>query len=97
LQLLEQLVTGSEHASLEESACGMPVPVQIERLRRWLERSGHAGCVVVSSDLEGLSEAERAETIDALVAGAPSPFVLVGGRLVCAGSVEVAAVLGALG
>ncbi len=52
--------------------------------------------MVSEPDLYDLDGADRDAALDAIVAGAPSPFVLVGGRLVCTGSIEVDAVLGAL-
>ena len=74
----------------------MPVSVQIERLQRELLSRLGDGFSVLSSDLYSLEDRERDVALDALVAGAPSPFVLINGRLVCAGAVEVLAVLVAL-
>lgn len=79
-----------------ESACGMPVSVQIERLERELSTRFGDGFSVLSTDLYSLEGSERDAALDAVVAGAPSPFVLVKGRLVCTGSVEARAVLEAL-
>lgn len=75
----------------------MPVSVQIERLRRELATHLGDGFLVLNTDLHSLEAAERDAALDAIAAGEPSPFVLVHDRLVCAGSVEVSAVLGALG
>lgn len=74
----------------------MPVSVQIERLRHQLATHLGGGFVVLNTDLYSLEGAELNTALDALAAGEPSPFVLVRDRLVCTGSVEVSAVLGAL-
>jgi hypothetical protein len=78
-------------------ACGMPVSRQIERLERALDERLGAGFPVMSVDLTGLEEDERHAVLDAIVAGDPSPYVVVGGRLVSTGAVSIEAVLGALG
>lgn len=74
----------------------MPVSLQIERLRRELANRLGDGFLVLSTDLHGLEGADREAALDAMVAGAPSPFVLVQGQLVCTGAVEVPAILDAL-
>lgn len=74
----------------------MPVSTQIERLRVALAARGGAPVLIESVDLVGLEETERAPVLDAMVAGDESPFVVVGGRLVCTGSVDVERVLDAL-
>jgi hypothetical protein len=51
---------------------------------------------VYEVELDQLLGAQREAAFDAVVAGAPSPFVLVGDRLVCTGSVDVAVVVGAI-
>lgn len=82
--------------ALETSSCGMPVAFQVERLRRELsDRFGNAFSIL-STDLAGLEGAELTEVTDAIVACEPSPFVLVNGRLVCKGIVDVGAVLESL-
>ncbi|MDO8963850.1 MAG: hypothetical protein Q7W30_05080 [Coriobacteriia bacterium] len=80
----------------DEAACGMPVPVQIENLRREIASRFGAGYSVVSTDLYGLQGAARHNALDAVVAGAPSPFVLIEGELVCTGVVEVGVIMDAL-
>jgi len=80
----------------DASACGMPVSRQIARLEHALAERSACGISVVSVDLLGLEECERHAALDAIVADEPSPYVILGGRLVCAGSVDVAAVLAAL-
>jgi hypothetical protein len=79
-----------------ESACGMPVSVQIARLERELASAVGGGFVVENTDLYSLEGSERDAALDAVVAGEPSPFVLMSGRLVCTGAVDVVAVLEAL-
>lgn len=79
-----------------ESACGLPVSAQTERLKRELAARWGDSVSVLSADLYGLEGAERDAVLDAMVAGDPSPFVLVDGRLVCSGAVELPAVLAAL-
>jgi hypothetical protein len=74
----------------------MPVPVQIENLRREIAARLGGGCCVVSTDLYGLQGAARHAALDAVVAGAPSPFVLIEGELVCTGAVEVGVIMDAL-
>ena len=74
----------------------MPVSLQIERLKSGLAAHVGDGFSVVEVDLYSLEGADRDAALDAVVAGTPSPFVLCGGRLVCAGAIELAAVLGAL-
>jgi len=74
----------------------MPVSVQIERLRSELTARFGDGISVASVDLYSLVGADRDTALDAVVEGVPSPFVLLDGRLVCSGAVEVPAVLEAL-
>jgi hypothetical protein len=74
----------------------MPVALQIERLERKLASCGTQDVVVLNTDLYSLEGAERHVALDAVVAGEPSPLVLMDGRLLCNGSVDVDAVLGAL-
>ena len=52
---------------------------------------------VIEADLLGLQGADRIAALDAIVAGEPSPYVVCDGRLLCAGSVDVQAVLRSLG
>jgi hypothetical protein len=75
----------------------MPVSLQIERLERELVERLGSGVSVVNIDLYDLAGAERDAALDAVVAGEPSPYVLMDGRLLCTGAVEVPAVLEALG
>lgn len=74
----------------------MPVSAQIERLNRALAAREGDGFVVLSADLYSLEGSELDAALDAMVAGASSPFVLIAGRLVCTGAIEVPAVLAAL-
>ena len=74
----------------------MPVAFQVDRLNDVLKERMGSGFSVRSIDLYSLVGAERDAALDALGAGEPSPFVILDGRLVCAGSVEVSAVLEAL-
>jgi hypothetical protein len=78
------------------SACGMPVERQADRLRLELEARGVTGVAVDCPDLTELDEAERDAALDAIVEGRPSPYVLVAGRIVATGSVEIGPVLAAL-
>jgi len=78
------------------SACPMPVEVQIQHLRREIANRPGADVPVLSVDLYSLEGDERHAAIDAMVAGEASPFVLLDGRVLCAGSVEIAMVLEAL-
>ena len=74
----------------------MPVSVQVDRLRRELAARFDGRYRVLDTDLYSLEGAERDAALDAVVAGEPSPFVLLDGRLVCTGAVELEAVLVAL-
>jgi hypothetical protein len=89
-------VLGTPDLSDDGAACGMPVSAQMERLRRELAATGRTDVSVVDVDLYSLVGSERDVALDAVVAGKPSPFVLLGGHLVCTGSVEVPTVLAAL-
>jgi hypothetical protein len=89
-------VLGTFELNADEAACGMPVSLQIERLERELGSRFGEGYVVVNTDLYDLEGEERDATFDAVAAGEPSPFVLIGGKLVCTGAVEVPAVVNAL-
>ena len=75
----------------------MPVSWQIERLERELVNRLGDGFSVLNVNLYSLEGADRDAALDALAAGQASPFVLIHGQLVCAGAIEVAAVLEALG
>ena len=94
--LYEAEVLGTVDLSADESACGMPVSRQIEDLERALRSRVGKGTMVRNVDLYSLEGAERDAALDAVVAGEPSPFVLMGGRLVCTGVVDVNAVFDAL-
>jgi hypothetical protein len=72
------------------------VSAQIDRLRRILHTHLGAGFVVENADLTELDPAERESALDAIVAGTLSPFVFVGGSMVCSGAVDAPAVLAAL-
>ena len=74
----------------------MPVSLQIERLRRELASRFGEGFQVLGTDLYSLEGPDRDSALDALVAGEPSPFVLMDGLMVCKGAVEIDAVLAAL-
>ena len=94
--LYEAGLLGVDELSDDDSECGMPVSVQTENLRRVLASRLGEGCCVESTDLYSLQGVERDVAIDAMVAGEPSPFVLIDGELVCKGAVKVDAVLNAL-
>jgi len=89
-------VLGTAAIADDSASCGMPVSVQVNRLRHELAIRFADGCQVIDTDLYSLEGAERDAALDAVVAGEPSPFVLVGGRLVCTGVVEIDAVIAAL-
>jgi len=74
----------------------LPVSFQVQRLKDALTERMGTGFLVRDTDLYSLQGAERDAALDALGAGEPSPFVLLDGRLVCAGAVEVSAVLEAI-
>lgn len=93
---MESEVLGAAELPADELSCGMPVSLQIERLRRELEAQLGGGFRILTADLYSLEGAERDAALDAVVAGDPSPFVLVHGKLACTGAVEVHAVLEAL-
>ena len=80
----------------DESACGLPVALQIERLERALALQAISGVSVLNTDLYSLDGTERDAALDAVVAGSPSPYVFVSGRLVCTGGVDASAVIEAL-
>jgi hypothetical protein len=82
---------------MDESACGIPVSMQIENLNHELADRGLGDVSVMSVDLSELAEDEREAAVDALVAGLPSPFVVLGDRLICSGLVDVPAIIEALG
>jgi hypothetical protein len=86
-----------EDALFDDSACGVPVSVQIKRLTEELADRRLGGVSVAMANLLDLPEVERDVAVDAVVAGLPSPFVILGDRLICSGSVDVPAVLDALG
>ena len=94
--MFEAQVVGLETLDGHDSACGMPIAVQIERLRRELSARLGDGFSVQSTDLYSLEGSERDAALDAVGAGTPSPFVIVEGRIVCTGAVDTSTVLGAL-
>ena len=77
----------------DHSDCGLPIAVQIDRLERQLNERFDVRFDVGNVDLYSLEGTERDEALDAVVAGEPSPFVLVGGHLVCTGNVDPQAVI----
>jgi hypothetical protein len=78
------------------TSCAMPVSAQVEALRRALVVRDGMTVTVESVDLTGLDERERGPVLDAMVAGEASPFVVVAGRLICSGGVDIACVLAAV-
>jgi hypothetical protein len=94
-QLFAQDQLGPDELLLD-SACGLPVSAQIDRLERELRARVGDGFALYEVELEQLLGVQREAALDAVVAGEPSPFVLIGERLVCTGSVDVAAVLEAI-
>jgi len=74
----------------------MPLGLQAERLEQQQRARGLTRFAVSTPDLYDLNGVDREVALDAIIEGRPSPFVLVGGRLVCAGAVEVDAVMDAL-
>ncbi len=81
---------------LDHADCDLPVDVQVGRLELLLaERFGDRPSVTIV-DLYGLEGAERDEALDAVVAGEPSPFVLVAGHLVGTGTIDAAAIVASL-
>jgi len=89
-------VLGTTDVPAEQSSCGMPLSLQVERLGRDLAEQIGDGVSVREVDLYSLTGADRDAALDAVVAGIPSPYVLIDGRLVCAGAIDSAAILGAL-
>ena len=81
----------------EDASCGLPVSAQIARLKLQLADNRLGAVSVDEVDLYSLTGAERDAALDALVAGEPSPLVLIDGRLVCSGSIALPDVLAALG
>jgi len=74
----------------------MPVSLQIERLERELKRDGGGNASVLLVDFDDLEGSERDAAFDAVVTGAPSPFVIVDGRLVCSGAIDIPAIIATL-
>ncbi len=93
---LEAQVLGTGDAFAELSACGMPVERQAELLEAALRERGIAGIAVDAPDLYDLEGDERDAALDAIVEGRPSPYVLVGGRLVSSGAIEMDSVFDAV-
>lgn len=83
---------GAADVAEEPSSCGMPVSLQVQRLRLDLARRVGDAVSVLEVDLYALTGADRDAALDALVAGAPSPYVLIGGRLVCTGAIDLEAI-----
>ena len=81
----------------DDSACGLPVSAQIARLKLQLADSGLGDISVDEVDLYSLVGPDRDAALDAVVAGEPSPLVLIDGRLICSGSIALPSVLAALG
>ncbi len=80
----------------DHTDCGLPVATQVERLTRQVHGRFGDSLPVSTVDLYSLEGTERDEALDAVVAGDPSPFVLVGGHLVCTGNVDAPRVLESL-
>jgi len=89
-------VLGTTDLAPELSACAMPVSLQVERLKRDLAARGDQAVTVLEVELHSLTGADRDAALDAIVADIPSPYVLIDGRLVCSGSIDIDAVMGAL-
>lgn len=87
----------SDDAEAVSTSCGIAVSAQMQRLRVALAAAGHGEHPVVSAEFADLEEDELQSAIDAVVAGEPSPLVLVDGRIVCSGSVEIPLILKSLG
>jgi hypothetical protein len=87
---------GGDELLLDDNACGLPVSAQIDRLETALRARLGGGFAVYEVELQQLTGAPRDVAFDAIVAGEPSPFVIVDDRLVCTGSVGVAAVIEAV-
>ena len=64
--------------------------------RQLFERRYLVGAIAIDSGWELAESARRHLALDAVVAGAESPFVFVGGRLIVEGEIDVSAVLSAL-
>lgn len=78
-------------------ACAAPLTQQVEQLRQALDEHWAGGYTLQIAELEDLDDAERHAVIDAVVAGDESPYVVVNGRLVCAGRIDPTAVLATRG
>jgi len=89
-------VLGTTDVPAELSLCGVPLSLQVERLRRYVAEHIGDAVSVCEVDLYSLTGADRDAALDAVVAGTPSPYVLIGGRLVCSGAIDSAAILAAL-
>ena len=74
----------------------MPISAQIARLERAVAEKLGDGIAVAEVDLYSLEGDDRMAALDAVVAGDPSPLVLIDGQLVCTGGIDVSAVLAAL-
>jgi hypothetical protein len=94
--LFAQEVLGGDQVLLDH-ACGLPVSAQIDRLEAELKTRIGGGFSLYEVELEQLAGMPREVAFDAIVAGLPSPFVIVGDQLVCTGAVDVAAVIDAIG
>jgi len=89
-------VLGSVDLPVGDSACTLPVSVQIANARHHLAGLLGEGFEIRVVDLYSLEGVDRDVALDAVVAGEPSPFVLANGRLVCSGAVDGAAIAKAL-
>jgi hypothetical protein len=79
-----------------DDACGMPVSLQIERLKSALSGRTAEGVSIASVEMGDLDDTERHAVIDLIVAGEESPYVLLDGRVVSTAGVHVDKVLEAL-
>ena len=87
---------GSSEAFDDQRACDMPIELQCQRLETLLRDRGACCFTVANPELHELDGDDRNVALDAIVEGAPGPYVLVEGRLVCSGTIDAEAVYSAL-
>lgn len=80
----------------DHSDCGLPVAAQVARLDRFLTETFGGRFEITTVDLYSLEGVARDEALDAVVAGKPSPFVLLDEHVVCSGAVDPDAVMAAI-
>lgn len=78
---------------MEDQHCGVPLATQAAQLAAQLEPHLGESFSVHITDLYDLAGADKDAALDAIGVGSPSPFVLVDGVLVSAGSLDAEAVL----